>query len=180
MAQGYDDGRRKAGEKGIAMAALSLKGKVKWRENLERCLADFGWGNVRLDSVNGMSNTVVKYMLKNCVCRQVTTLWVEELEEQPNLCVLKELVRGEFEARYVGVRRKKIRRILMKRRGCSRAAGGGRRWTGLKTEARKSTECDSGEMEDVKHFLMKCKTWNGERKELKEKMKKVVTGFDEV
>ena len=32
----------------------------------------------------------------------------------------------------------------------------------------------------MKHFLMTCKTWNGERKELKEKMKKVVTGFDEV
>ena len=30
--------------KRIAMEALSLKGKVKWREDLERCLADFGWG----------------------------------------------------------------------------------------------------------------------------------------
>ena len=180
MAQGYDDGRRKAGEKGIALAALSLKGKVKWRENLEQCLADFGWGNVRLDSMKGMSNAEVKYMLKNCVWRQVTTMWVEELEEQPKLCVLKELVRGGFEARYVGVRRKKIRRILMKQSGCSRAASGGVRWTGLKTEERKCTECDSGEMEDVKHFLMRCKTWNGEREELKEKMKKVVTGFAEV
>ena len=28
--------------KGTAMEALSLKGKVKWRENLEQCLADFG------------------------------------------------------------------------------------------------------------------------------------------
>ena len=28
--------------KRVAMEALSLKGKVKWRENLERCLADFG------------------------------------------------------------------------------------------------------------------------------------------
>ncbi len=48
------------------MEALSLKGKVmKWRENLERCLADFGWGNVRLDSVKDMSSAEVKYMLKN-------------------------------------------------------------------------------------------------------------------
>ena len=30
--------------KRIAMEALSLKGKVKWREDLDRCLADFGWG----------------------------------------------------------------------------------------------------------------------------------------
>ena len=32
----------------------------------------------------------------------------------------------------------------------------------------------------MKHFLMRCKAWNGEREELMEKMKKVVTGFDEV
>ena len=32
----------------------------------------------------------------------------------------------------------------------------------------------------MKHFLMKCKAWNREREELMEKMKKVVTGFDEV
>ena len=32
----------------------------------------------------------------------------------------------------------------------------------------------------MKHFLMRCKAWNREREELKEKMKKVVTGFDDV
>ena len=30
------------------------------------------------------------------------------------------------------------------------------------------------------HFLMRFKAWNGEREELMEKIKKVVTGFDEV
>ena len=45
------------------MEALSLKGEVKWRENLEQCLADIGWGVVRLDSMNGMSNAEMKYML---------------------------------------------------------------------------------------------------------------------
>ncbi len=47
----------------------------------------------------------------------MTKLWAEELEERPKLCVLNELVRGGFEARCVGVRRKKIRRILMELRG---------------------------------------------------------------
>ena len=55
----------------------------------------------------------------------MTTTWAEVLEEWPKLCVLKELVRGGFEARSVGVRRKKIRRILTKLGGYSRAAGGG-------------------------------------------------------
>ena len=39
------------------------------------------------------------------------------VEERPKLCVLKELVSGGFEANCVGVRRKKIRRILTKLRG---------------------------------------------------------------
>ncbi len=68
MAQGYDDGKRKVGER-VPIEALSLKGKVKWRENLEQCLAGFGWSDVSLDSVKGMSNAEVKYMLKNCAWR---------------------------------------------------------------------------------------------------------------
>ena len=47
------------------------------------------------------------------------------MEERPKLCVLKELVSGGFKARSVGVRRKKMRRILTKLKGeYSRAAGG--------------------------------------------------------
>ena len=60
--------------KRVAMEALSLKGKVKWRENLERCLADFGWGDLRWDSLKSMSNAEVKHMLKNCAWREVTTM----------------------------------------------------------------------------------------------------------
>ena len=37
-------------------------------------------------------------------------MWAEELEEQSNLCVLKELFRKEFEATCVRVRRKNIRK----------------------------------------------------------------------
>ena len=54
------------------------------------------------------------------------------------------------------------------------------RWRGLKREEKKCTEGDSGKVEDVKHFLMRCKAWNREREELIEKMKKVATGLDEV
>ena len=64
-----------------------------------------------------MSNAEVNYMLKNCAWREASKMWVEELEERPKLCVLKEQVSGGFEARCVRVRRKKIRRILMKLRG---------------------------------------------------------------
>ena len=167
--------------KRVAMEALSLKGKVKWLENLEQCLADFGWNDVRLDGLKGMSNAEVKHMIKNCAWREVTTRWAEELEERPKLGVLKELFSGGFGARSVGVRRKKMRRILTKLRGGTaelQVEVG--RWRGLKREERKCTECDSGEVEDVKHFLLRCKALSREREELMEKMKKVVTGLDEV
>ena len=88
---------------------------------------------------------------------------------------VKELVR-RFEARCVGVRRK-IRKILTKlREGTAELQVEIGRGRGLKRE-RKCTECDSEEVENVKCLLMKCKAWNGEREELVEKMKKVVTGF---
>ena len=38
----------------------------------------------------------LKYMLKDCAWREVTTMWAEELEEQPKLCVLKEPVSGDL------------------------------------------------------------------------------------
>jgi len=64
----------------------------------------------------------------------------------------------------MGVRRKKITTILMKLRGATaelQVEVG--RWRGLKREERKCTECDSEEVEDVKHFLMRCNAWKGER-----------------
>ena len=48
-----------------------------------RCLVDFGWDDVRLDNVKVMSNAEVKYMLKNCMWREATKMWAEELEERP-------------------------------------------------------------------------------------------------
>ena len=53
------------------------------------------------------------------------------------------------------------------------------RWRGLRREDRKCAECGSGEVEDVKHFLMRCEAWDGERKELMGKMKSLVAGCDE-
>ena len=126
--------------------------------------------------MKGMSSAEAKYMRKNCAWREVTA---EELEKWPKLCVLQELVRRGFEATCVGVKRKKIRRILTKLRGGTaelQVEVG--RWRGLKREERKCTNCDGGEVEDVKHFLMRCKAWNREREGLVEKMKKVA-GFDE-
>ena len=50
--------------KKVVMEALSRRGGVKWLKNLEQCLVDFGWGDVRLDNVKEMSNARV-YV---CIC----------------------------------------------------------------------------------------------------------------
>ena len=71
MAQGYDDRRRKAGEKGINGSTVAER-ESEVVGNLEQCLADFEWVDVRLDSVKGMSSAEVNYMLKNCAWREVT------------------------------------------------------------------------------------------------------------
>ena len=63
---------------------------------------------------------------------------------------------------------------------CRASMGEVGRWRGLRREKRKCAVCDSGELENVKHFLMRCKAWNREREELMEKMRKLVAGFDEI
>ena len=42
------------------MDALLLRGGVKWLRDLELCLADVGWGEVRRDNVKEMSSAEVK------------------------------------------------------------------------------------------------------------------------
>ena len=70
-----------------------------------------------------------------------------------------------------------MRRVLMKLRGGTeelQVEMG--RWRGLRREDRKCVECGSREVEDVKHFLMRCEAWDRERKELMDKMKSLVAG----
>ena len=54
-------------------------------------------------------------------------------------------------------------------RGYSRAARGGE-MEKIKEggEGVYNADCDSGEVENVKHFLMRCKAWNREREDLME------------
>ena len=52
---------------------------------------------MKLDSMKGISSPEVKNMLNivhKMLWRELTKWWAVELEEQPKLCVLNELVRG--------------------------------------------------------------------------------------
>ena len=50
----------------------------------------------------------------------------------------------------------------------------------MRREDRVCKECENREVEDIEHFVMRCKALNEEREELMEKMMKVVTGLDEL
>ena len=71
--------------KRAAMEVLSMRGGVKWLRNLELCLADLGWGEVRLETVKEMSSAEVKCMLNDRAWREVNKLWAEELTDQLKL-----------------------------------------------------------------------------------------------
>ena len=51
------------------------------------------------------------------------------------------------------------------------------RWRGLKREERVCKECDSGEVEDVCHWLLQCSAWNSLRQPLLEAMDNIGKDF---
>ena len=57
------------------------------------------------------------------------------------------------------------RRMMLKLRGGTAAFQIGMgRWHGVKREERVCKECDSGEVEDVGHWLLQCSAWDDFRK----------------
>ena len=66
--------------------------------------------------------------------------------------------------RCVQVERKGLRRILSKLRGGTAElwveTG---RWVGVKQEERICAQCNSGEVKDVEHFLLRCSCVDSER-----------------
>ena len=77
---------------------------------------------------------------------------MKELEERPKLGMVKEIVVLELESSCVVLKRKRERRILIKLSGGMAAfqieVG---RWQGVERK-----ECQSGEVEDVCHWLLQC------------------------
>ena len=54
------------------------------------------------------------------------------------------------------------------------------RWCGLRRDERICTMCDSGEVEDVDHFLLHCTGLVEERMEMERLMKETVEGWQEM
>ena len=127
-----------------------------------------------------VSGSEVCQMLKDFAWREVRKEWLSEANERSKLGVLQRLKRRGCELKCVQVGRKSLRRILAKLRGGTaelRVESG--RWVGLSREDRSCTQCGSGEVEDVEHFLLRCNRMASERAEMKKHVEKIVVGFQD-
>ena len=130
-------------------------------------------GEVKLEDVEKLSNFQLKEMLKSCAWREVRASLEQEMSEKPKLEVLKRMiVYKDCKGRSAQIESKEVQRMVTKLRGgtaqlrieTGRCKGEGR-------EERKCKECSGQEVEDAKHFLLKCARWQDEREELIKRVK---------
>ncbi len=61
---------------------------MKWMKDLRQSMREMGWGEVKLEDVEKLSNFQLKEMLKSCAWREVGASWEQEMSEKPKLEVL--------------------------------------------------------------------------------------------
>ena len=118
-------------------------------------------------------------MLKDIVWREVREVWREAAREWPKLEVIGSLMDAKCKARCVEIECKMQRRMMVKLRGGTaelRVETG--RWCGLSRGERLCKNCDSGEVEDVKHFVCRCVFVAEERREMARLMNEIVVGWE--
>ena len=143
-------------------------GKGLWMRKMARCCQDFDWENVGQMHIQNLSETELKGMLESVAWRKVQEKWREELERKPKLSTMQTIIMecGE-ESRCAEIKVKSESRMILKLRGGTaplQVEMG--RWRGVKREERTCKECNSGEVEDVIHGLLRCPTWNSLRQPL--------------
>ena len=105
-------------------------------------------------------------------------VWREEARGRSKLGMIGRLMDYECKARCVEVDGKRQRRMLAKLRGGTaelRIETG--RWRGLERQERICKCCESGEVEDVEHLVMRCAHVKEERGKLMELMDERVEGW---
>ena len=154
----------------VASQAVECE-KGSWMRNIGRCVGKFGWQDVSGGVIRELSEADVKGMLLSVAWRNVRDEWRKEMHEKPKLSMMKQITECEVRSSCAFLKSKAERRMMLKLRGGTAAfqieMG---RWHGLKREERVCKECDSGEVEDVRHWLLQCSAWNSLRQPLLETM----------
>ena len=164
--------------KEVMLEALEKGCKIKWVQNLKKCLGMFGWDGVSVEDLRGLSMGEVRKVLMDVVWREVRGEWKKEAQRRPNLEIIGRLIEKECEGRCMMVKCKRRRRWLMKLRvGTAELGVETGRWHGVRREERICKNCRSGEVEDVKHVVMRCTYVEEEREKLEELMNGRVEGW---
>ena len=140
----------------------------------------FGWSEIGVEEVKGLSYGEITTMLQACARRKVEDEWDDEPATKPKLALLWLLKEKGGESRCLDVAGKGKRRLMMMIRGGTaplRIECG--RWRGLGREERTCGECDTGKVEDVQHWLLVCERWEDERADLFKSLTRVFIILDE-
>ena len=124
-----------------------------------------------MEASSGLMMREVKLALKAIVWRKVREVWREEARGRSKLVMIGRLMDYECKARCVEGNCKRQRSMLAKLRGETvelRIETG--RWRGLERQERICKCCESGEVEDVEHLVMRCAHVKEERRKLMELM----------
>ena len=73
--------------KHVAVEACKQR-EMKWMKDLRQSIREMGWGEVKLEDVEKLSNFQLKEMLKSCAWREVRASWEQEMSKKPKLEVL--------------------------------------------------------------------------------------------
>ena len=165
----------------VMLEAFEKGCKIKWVQNLKKCLEMFGWDGVSVEDLRGLSMGEVRKVLMDVVWREVRGEWKKEAQRRPKLEIIGRLIEKECEGRCMMVKCKRRRRWLMKLRGGTAELGVETgRWHGVRREERICKNCRSGEVEDVKHVVMRCTYVEEEREKLEELMNGRVEGWQDM
>ena len=162
-----------------AVALVAADSGGGWMKNLKKCMGCFGWNEIGVEEVKGLSYGEITTMLQACARRRVEDEWDDELATKPKLALLRLLKERGGESRCLDVGDKGKRRLMMMIRGGTaplRIECG--RWRGLGREERTCGECDTGKVEDVQHWLLECERWEDERADLFKSLTRVYPNFE--
>ena len=81
--------------KAVMMEALERGSKVKWVKDLWQSLEMFGWKEVDVEALNGLTMREVKQMLKDVAWRKVREVWREEARVRSKLGMMGRLMDDE-------------------------------------------------------------------------------------
>ena len=107
-------------------------------------------------------------VLSSIAWREVRNKWQKEMEERLKLGMLNEIAALECESSCTVLGRKRDRYDVELRGGTAAFQIEVGRWKGVAGEERVCKECNSGEVEDVCHWMLCCHPWDIVRQPLVE------------